>query len=143
MALGYGSASSIVGSNNIQLGNSSIAKLFCQVALTVVSDERDKTDFVDLDAGLDFVNQLKPLRYKWNQRGGGLEDRKDVGFTAQDLLAVQENTGIDIPNLVDTDDSNKYKVMYTQLIPVLVKAIQDLNHKVDELTSEITELKNK
>ena len=90
---------------------------------------------------MNFINNLKPLRFDWNQRGGGLEGRKDIGFTAQDLLGVQEITGIKIPNLVDTHNPEKYTVMYTHLIPILVKAVQELSSTVTHLESEIEKFK--
>jgi len=140
-ALGNGA---IINANNqIILGNSSIISLQCKVALTVTSDARDKTNFVPLDAGLNFINVLNPVRFDWNQRGGGLEGRKDVGFTAQELLSAQEKTKIPIPNLVDESNPDKYHVMYTQLIPILVKAVQEMSSTITRLECEINELKLK
>ena len=55
-------------SNVIGLGDENISSFNCQVALTVASDERDKTDFVDLDLGLDFVKALEPVTYYWDKR---------------------------------------------------------------------------
>ena len=134
-ALGYGAI--IDASNQIILGNTSITSLNCQVALTVVSDARDKTNFEPLDAGLNFINEITPVRFDWNQRGGGLEGRKDIGFTAQDLLEVQQKTNINIPNLVDESNPDKYSITNTQLIPILVKAIQELSAKVKTLENPI------
>ena len=140
-AIGYGAI--VTASDQIQLGNSSIGSLRCQVVLTVVSDARDKTNFVPLDAGLNFINELKPIRFDWNQRGGGLEGRKDIGFTAQELLLAQEKTKISIPNLVDESNPDKYHVMYTQLIPILVKSVQEMSSTITRLEGEINELKLK
>lgn len=86
-----------------------------------------------MDAGLNFINEISPVRFDWNQRGGGLEGRKDIGFTAQDLLEVQQKTNINVPNLVDESNPNKYHVSYTQLIPILVKAIQELSARIKTL----------
>jgi hypothetical protein len=119
--------------NTIQLGSAAIAFLRCQVGLTTVSDARDKKDFVPLDAGLDFVNELKPVRFEWNTRDGGLEGRKDVGFTAQSLQETQEKTGLEIPQLVNDENPDKLSIMPTQLIPVLVKAVQELSAEVKML----------
>jgi hypothetical protein len=135
-AVGY--QATIDASNQIVLGNSGITSLNCQVALTVVSDARDKTNFEPLDAGLNFINEITPVRFDWNQRGGGLEGRKDIGFTAQDLLEVQEKTNINIPNLVDESNPNKYMITPTQLIPILVKAIQELSEKIKTLENPIS-----
>jgi hypothetical protein len=133
--LGYqaGSTLPMDTSNNVVLGNSSITALRCQVALTTPSDARDKKDFVPLDAGLDFVNELKPIRFEWNTRNGGLEGRKDVGFTAQSLQQTQATTGLEIPQLVNDDNPDKLSVMPTQLIPILVKAVQELSAEVKTL----------
>ena len=139
-AIGYGAIVSL--SNQIYLGNTSITDLNCQVALAVISDARDKTNFVPLDAGLNFINELNPIRFEWTQRGGGLEGRKDVGFTAQELLSVQKKTKISIPNLVDESNPEKYHVMYTQLIPILVKSVQEMSSTISRLESEINTLKN-
>ena len=128
-----GNDAQVTASNTIQLGNSSITSLQCQVSLTSPSDVRLKTNFQELDASLDFISKLKPLRFDWKLQEGQTDVRKDIGFTAQDLLEVQDTTGINIPNLVNTNDPEKYGVCYTQLIPILVKAIQDLKKEVDEL----------
>ena len=53
---------------NIVLGDENIGYAHIQVDWTVASDQRDKTDFTDLDVGLDFVNDLKPVTYKWDKR---------------------------------------------------------------------------
>ena len=94
-----------------------------------------------MNAGLNFINEIKPVRFDWNQRSGGLEGRKDVGFTAQDLLEVQEKTNISIPNLVNINNPEKYTIMNTQLLPILVKAVQELSAKVTSLERELSELK--
>jgi hypothetical protein len=136
-----GNGALVSESNAIVLGNTSITKLRCNVGLSNLSDTRDKNNFIPLDAGLNFINVLNPIRFDWNQRGGGLEGRKDVGFTAQELLIAQEKTKIQIPNLVDESNPDKYYVIYTQLIPVLVKAIQEMSSTITRLEAEINKLK--
>ena len=46
------------------MGNSSISTFRCTVDLTVTSDERMKTDIIDCTLGLDFINLLRPVKYK-------------------------------------------------------------------------------
>ena len=138
-----GNGTIVTASNQVRIGNTSVTSIGGQVGFTALSDARDKTNFVPLDAGLNFINVLNPVRFDWNQRGGGLEGRKDVGFTAQELLSAQEKTKIPIPNLVDESNPDKYHVMYTQLIPVLVKAVQEMSSTITRLESEINELKLK
>jgi hypothetical protein len=121
-------------SNVITLGNSSIKTLRCQAAtITSISDARDKKDIVPLEIGLDFVNSLHPVEFTWNMRDGGKTESKDIGFIAQQLLHAQEETTHTIPGLVNDDNPDHLEASYGKLIPVLVKAIQELTHEVKEL----------
>jgi len=121
-------------SNVITLGNGSISTLRCQVtSITSLSDERDKKDIVNLSAGLEFLNKLRPVSFIWNTRDKAKVDIEDNGFIAQELISVQEETGITIPNLINADNPDKLEAAYGTLLPVLVKAIQELSAKVTAL----------
>ena len=125
--------SAVTVSDEITLGDASIATLRCQVtSITALSDKRDKENIQPSTYGLDLVNKLKPVTYDWNTRDGAKVGVKDLGFIAQDL---QE---IDNENLKLVYDSNpeKLEASYGRLIPVLVKAIQDLSAKVKELENK-------
>ena len=121
-------------SNTITLGNSSIATLRCQVTtITALSDQRDKKDIVDIPAGLDFVQALRPVAFMWNMRDGGKIDVPEFGFIAQELQAAQETTGITVPNLVSLENPDRLEASQSTLLPVLVKAIQELKAELDAL----------
>jgi hypothetical protein len=137
--IGYNAeASSATVSNEITLGNSSIATLRCQVTtITALSDARDKTNISDLPAGLTFVKALRPVSFDWNMRDGGKVGKADTGFIAQDLQSAQESTGISIPGLVYANNPDRLEAGYGKLIPVLVKAIQELNAKVEALEAQL------
>jgi hypothetical protein len=121
-------------SNTITLGNSSIATLRCQVtAITALSDQRDKKDIVDIPAGLAFVQALRPVAFLWNMRDGGKIDVPEFGFIAQELQAAQETTGITVPNLVSLENLERLEASQSTLLPVLVKAIQELKAELDAL----------
>lgn len=159
----FANASGAAVSNEITLGNSSITTLRCQVtSITSLSDERDKTDIVDLDKGLETIMALKPRKFVWNNRpeqtiktcipkqvdeeGNVIEEEvieydevvsskkgsKDVGFIAQELQTVDD----DFLQLVYDVNPEKLEASYGRLIPVLVKAIQDLSAKVTELENK-------
>jgi hypothetical protein len=102
-----------------------------------LSDVRDKTDIQPLAAGLDFINALNPVEFTWNMRDGGKVGEPDTGFIAQDLKAVQEQTGVTIPGLVYEDNPERLEAGYGKLLPVLVKAIQELSAKVAELEAKV------
>ena len=132
--IGYNAAASAATvSNEITLGNSSVATLRCQVtSITALSDSRDKANIQPIAAGLDFVNQLKPVSFDWNMRDGGKVGIPDTGFIAQDLKQVQIDTGIEIPGLVYESNPESMEAAYGKLLPVLVKALQELNTKFNE-----------
>ena len=122
--------STLAISNEITLGNSSTAALRCQVtSITALSDKRDKKDIKDSVYGLDFVDNLKPVTFEWDRRDGAKKGLKDVGFVAQDLQEVDD----EYTRLVYETNPEKLEATYGRLIPVLVKAIQDLSAKVKAL----------
>ena len=146
------------GSNNIIIGNVSSAVAEVKIDWTVGSDQRDKTDIETLpnNAGLNFVNQMRPVTYVWDNRSwylpkdedGIVTDRditkvtpdgskksttKQVGFLAQEIKAIEESIGWTEDHVVNTSNSQSYKLMHSQLIPILVKAIQELSAKVEAL----------
>ena len=134
-------------SNEFVLGNSSVAVLRCQQSsISALSDQRDKKDVEDLPYGLDFVDSLKPKRFVWdnrpetklkiNDKGEKIEvevvsankGKKDVGFIAQELQTVDD----EFLNLVYDSNPEKLEASYGKLIPVLVKAIQELKAELDK-----------
>ena len=130
--IGYNSQpATATTSNQVQLGNGSITSLRCQVVLTVVSDERDKTNIVEIPVGLNLISKIRPVSFDWNQRDGNRIGRKEFGFTAQQLQNAQAEIGIEVPHLVGDENPEQLGVSASQLIPVLVKAIQELNAKFE------------
>ena len=123
--------------NEITLGDAAITTFRCATqTITSLSDVRDKKDINTLQAGLDFVSKLKPVSFNWNMRDGGKVDISDTGFIAQDLQQVQTETGVIIPGLVSDVNPEKLEASYGKLIPILVKAIQDLQAEVEQLKSQ-------
>jgi hypothetical protein len=126
-------------SNAITLGNSSHTILRCNVtSITSLSDARDKKDVKELGAGLEFVNGLKPVEFVWDDRDDEVKrDIKDFGFIAQDLKKSQEDAELaETLKLVYEENPEKLEASYGKLIPILVKAIQDLSAKVEALEAK-------
>lgn len=141
-ALGNGAL--ITGSNQIVLGNSSIGILKCQVqTITSLSDVRDKKNIQPLTNGITFVDKLNPVKFDWNMRDGGKVDIPEMGFIAQDLQQVQEETGIVVPGLVSDSNPDRLEASYGTLLPIMVKSIQDLSAKLTTSEAKITELETK
>jgi len=82
---GVGYDSNVDGSNQIQLGNT-LATPYAYNALNVRSDERDKADIRDTVLGLDFINELRPVDYKFDYR----EDYRPEKPTPLELDATEE-----------------------------------------------------
>lgn len=132
---GFGQGCQANGSDQIVLGNTSINALRCNVqTITSLSDERDKTDIVEITEGLDFVSKLKPVTFTWNQRDGNRTGLKSAGFIAQDLLELQNDSLIgENLDLVSDTDPLKLEARYGNLLPVMIKAIQELTARINVL----------
>lgn len=113
----------------ITLGNSSVLTLRYYGTLVSLSDARDKTNIQPLVPGLDFINRLNPVSFDWNMRDGGKVGIADTGFLAQDLQSCQTPTE-SIPSLVFTGNPDRLEASYVKLIPVMVKAIQELTARI-------------
>ena len=126
-------------SHEITLGSSSVGALRCQVtSITALSDRRDKTDIVPLELGLDFINSLNPVKFTWNMRDGGKVGQQEAGFIAQELDEAQIAAGAeDYLDIVLKENSEKLEAAPGKLIPVLVKAIQDLSAEVAALKEQV------
>jgi hypothetical protein len=120
--------------NSVTLGSSNVTTLRCAVtSITSLSDARDKTNIEDSEYGLDLVDSLKPVKFEWDIRDGAKKGVKDLGFIAQDLKEVDD----EYLGLVYSENPEKLEASYGRLIPVLVKAIQELSAKVTELEDKL------
>ena len=138
--LGYNAdASSATVSNEITLGNSNVSTLRCQVqTISSLSDRRDKKDIEELPLGIDFINTLKPVKFTWNMRDGAKVGEQEAGFIAQDLDKAQIDADAeDYLSLVLKSNPEKLEASYGKLVPVLVKAVQELSAEVATLKKEI------
>jgi len=137
------------GSNEVVIGNNQVTRAAIKVDWTVGSDERDKADITDFTHGLNYVNQLRPVNYVWDDRtnyedgvsdGTKKKDLIDIGFLAQEVKTIETDLGIDNHAIVDTSNSDSFGMKYNKLIPVLVNAIQELSTKNDSLETSNTAL---
>ena len=124
-------------SNKVRIGNGTVTVIEGQVAWSWSSDARLKENIRDLDLGLDFVMQLRPVSFTM-KRGNG---RTDMGFIAQDvetLLGDQYNVlGM------GADPDRTLSLRGTDLIAPLVRAIQEQQAMIEELTKKIVALERK
>jgi hypothetical protein len=95
----------------------------------VNSDERMKKNIKPLELGLEQIKALKPARFDYNQDES--ESSVRVGFIAQEVLPV-------LPHAVHVPENSAQMmgVSATEMIPVLVKAIQELEARLAALESK-------
>ena len=121
--------------NRFCMGSTSVTNAYIQVAWTVVSDARDKTDFAEVPHGLDFVNKLNPIAYRYKETRDAAEGHGPVryGFKAQEVLALEG----DNPVIVDAEDSEKLRFNDQSMLAVLVNAINELTAEVNNLKAKL------
>jgi len=109
--------------------------------LVDVSDKRVKTNIVDTEIkGLESVNNMKIRDFNWLDDYNQVGAKVTGGFIAQELKEVFEPAVTGDENSID--ESGKMKPMGVsrdRLVPVLVKAIQELSTKVTELENKLGE----
>lgn len=128
IVIGHSAQASTASVNNeITLGDSSITSLRCAVtSITSLSDIRDKTNIIDLPLGLEFLSTLRPVKFDWNTRDGSKTTGTEAGFIAQELKQSCDSAQIDWFDIVNSDNPDKLEASAGKLLPVLVKAIQEL-----------------
>ena len=124
------------------------------------SDKRMKDNIVDCKLGLDFINKLNPVSYKWkdytvsgtrvytdeNHVKHDIEysdehthTRTHYGMIAQDVEKVLTDSGIDTKHfagLIYDEDVDRYGLRYNEFIAPMIKAIQELNLKYKDLETQ-------
>ncbi len=123
------SSSGEVGINNIFPTytlevNGSVAGTSAYVNL---SDKRHKKNIEAMSEGLEEVEQLKPVSFEWKDPKDDGMHGKQMGFIAQDVEKV-------LPSVVLTENNDEKTkgIKYSELIPVLTKAIQEIKALLDE-----------
>ena len=118
------------------------------------SDVNMKKDITNATLGLNFINALRPVEYKWKDGS-----RKHQGFIAQEvktvldaqdaaadqamwgLNTIKEGTKVirpitdenGMPQKTEVDNEERQSLRYTELIAPLVKAVQELTTRVAAL----------
>jgi hypothetical protein len=117
----------------------------------VTSDEREKKEIRDLDSyGLDAVMALRPVTYKWKDQQNGetvipenLQETK-IGLIAQEVQKVIPEVVVthdwkvlseEEPNKYDLVENERLGMSYHELVPVLIKAIQEQQEEIEALSS--------
>ena len=112
------------------------------------SDRNEKNTITATDLGLDFVNKLSPVSYKFNSG-----TRTHYGLIAQDIETVLTDIGKSTANFagfikdsVDDDgnsfDPARYGLRYQEFISPMIKAIQELSAENTALKARVAALES-
>ena len=151
-ALGY-NLTAHGGYTTLGKGTDDIRASHGSTTWSTVSDERYKKDIEDAKAGLSFINALKPRTFKYKTLGElpktfsaykanstdvFKNDNTNHGFIAQEVKQVidADSDLKDGFKLWDERGDGSQEIAETALIPMLVKAIQELSAEVKALKGE-------
>ena len=141
-----GANSRISGDNQVQLGGVDTSP-YAYAALQIRSDKRDKTDIRDTALGLDFINSLRPVDYRFDYRekyedgkrdGSKAGKRVHHGFIAQEVM----DNAVAFGGVQDHSVNGGEDVMsigYEEFVAPLVKAVQQLSAEVTRLSALVNE----
>lgn len=114
-------------------------------ATYTISDQRAKTNIQDSDLGLNFINRIKPRSYnKIDNYTEILEDKsnsikplvlpkKMYGFIAQEIKEVIDFLSPEYDGWEENQETGIQAISYEELISPIVKAIQELSKKIDDI----------
>jgi hypothetical protein len=95
----------------------------CSADDGILSSIQYKHDIIDLDVGLAELNKFRPVSFRYNST-----DKLHLGFVAEEVLQFD-------PRLVsyEQDGTTIHGLYYIDIIPIIVKALQDEDIKVSAM----------
>jgi Chaperone of endosialidase len=101
--------------------------------MVAASDVRLKTNITPIDIGLQEILQLNPVTFSWKKDSNGT---LHYGLVAQEVEKVIPDAVTRSAIVTDDTPDGQLNMKYEELIPILVKSIQELNAKVESLENE-------
>ena len=141
-------------------GSTDSAINFGATSITAPSDVRYKEDIADATAGLAFIKDLRPVTFKWKKEkdlptshrayvegseSRTINDYTNHGFIAQEVKAVIDahseiKDGFDMWSTDEQADGGRQRIGDASLMPIMVKAVQELSKKNDALEARLAAL---
>jgi hypothetical protein len=115
----------ISSANTYSLGTKSTpwASIYA-INLVTTSDKRNKKDIKDIGYGLDALMSLRPVSYEWRDMPN---QKRTLGLLAQEVSDVIDEVVVE-----EGGDYNALGIQYQNLIPVLIKAIQEQQNEIED-----------
>ena len=157
-----GVATTGAGANTARFGLASGAATISldgsDTSWSAASDSRLKKDVANSTAGLSFINDLRPITFKWNSKDAIAnslpqydadssdpvfgEGKAHHGFLAQEIKTVIDahSEVVNGHNIWSQDPDGTQQVAPGSLVPMLVKAVQELSAQNTALAARITTL---
>jgi hypothetical protein len=133
-AIGYEAEAPLsTGDNQVRIGNTDVTYAGVQVAWTITSDKRWKSDIQSSELGLNFISKLRPVQY---YRTNDERQKTEYGFIAQELEEALNNAGATNNGIISKDDEGMYGVRYNDLMAPMVKAIQEQQELIENSVSQ-------
>ena len=111
------------------------------------SDARDKENIQPIEYGMETIMKLKPVSFKWKN---SFEKNTKLGLIAQDLQKVIPEVVVDKEWVSNEENNNKTQqpaarlgVYYSDIIPVLIKGMQEQQNENDKLKLQVTALEKR
>ena len=132
--IALGSGATVANSNTIQLGNSQVTNVNTSGTVSangiiLTSDRRLKANIRHSSFGLAFINKLNPVQYNFTSS----PTIPQTGFIAQEVEAADATfSAVKKP----ATDSDFYGLSYTDFIPPIVNAIQEMDAKLEQIPAQ-------
>lgn len=114
------------GSNGVVLNNGA-------TSWSAFSDERLKNVNGSIENAVEKLLSIRAVKYSWKTDE---TNKENLGLIAQDVEKVFPQVVDESKSFSETDDTKYLSLRYTELIPVLVKAIQELKLEIEELKNK-------
>ena len=122
-------------------------QIFATNATIATSDIKFKENITPLNKGLEIVNKLKPVTFNFiSNTENNFSEYEEVGFIAQDVdraLSTETFAKSIVKSADDSDPNSTMGLASQNLIPILVKAIQEQQALIKALEQRIINLENK
>jgi hypothetical protein len=106
-------------------------------AWATTSDARVKTDVHDLELGLRELQAIRPVRFRFNGKGGTDAGRSGIGVLGQEMEKVVPETISRVPAQLDGRNDELLVYDSSALTYVLINAVKELAAKVQQLEGEL------